>query len=160
MTMLRACDIMQRNAVTVTPDLPVTELEHLLSRGGISGVPVVADAELVGVVSRTDVARAFAQATGGAEATLAYYQEIAGAALDAGVVARMAGERAAAMQVRDIMTTELIAVPGDRPVREIARDLLARRMHRVLVTEGRRLLGLVTTMDLIRAIADGRLVAV
>ncbi len=122
-------------------------------------MPVVADAELVGVVSRTDVARAFAQATGSAEATLAYYQEIAGAALDAGVAARMAGERAAAMQVRDIMTTELIAVPGDRPVREIARDLLARRMHRVLVTEGRRLLGLVTTMDLIRAIADGRLVA-
>ena len=122
-------------------------------------MPVVADAELVGVVSRTDVARAFARATGSAEATLAYYQEIAGAALDAGVVARMAGERAAAMQVRDIMTTELIAVPGDRPVREIARDLLARRMHRVLVTEGRRLLGLVTTMDLIRAIADGRLVA-
>ena len=150
---------MQANAVTVTPDLSVTELEELLSREGISGVPVVADAELVGVVSRTDIVRALAQATDSAEATLAYYQEIAGAALDTGAIARMAGERAAAMQVKDIMTTELIAVPGDRPVREIARDLLARGMHRVLVTEGRSLIGLVTTVDLVRAIAEGRLVA-
>ena len=159
MTTLRACDLMQANVVTVGPDLPVTEFEHLLSREGISGVPVVESGRLIGVVSRTDVVRALEQATGSAEATLTYYREVSGAALDAGAVARMAGEHAAAMRVRDIMTTEIVGVPADQPVREIARDLLARGMHRVLVTEGRHLLGLVTTVDLVRAIAEGRLIA-
>jgi len=158
MKTLRACDLMQTNVVTVGPDLPLAEFEHLLSREGISGVPVVESGGLVGVVSRTDVVRALEQATGSAEATLTYYREVSGAASDAGAVARMAGEHAAAMRVRDIMTTELVSVPADQPVREIARDLLARGLHRVLVTEGRRLLGLVTTVDLVRAIAEGRLV--
>jgi CBS domain-containing protein len=48
-------------------------------------------------------------------------------------------------------------VSGERPVREVAQMMVARRVHRLLVTEGRRLLGLVTTLDLVRAIAEGRL---
>lgn len=50
-------------------------------------------------------------------------------------------------------------LPGDsdRPVREVAQMMVARGVHRLLVTEERRLLGLLTTIDLVRAIADGRL---
>jgi CBS domain-containing protein len=55
------------------------------------------------------------------------------------------------------MTTELLAVSGDRPVREVAQMMVARGVHRLLVTEGHRLLGLLTTLDLVRAIADGKL---
>jgi CBS domain-containing protein len=69
----------------------------------------------------------------------------------------MAGEHFASTAVRDIMTTEVIAVGADHPLRDIARTLADRRLHRVLVTEGRRLVGLVTTLDFVRAIADGRL---
>ncbi len=55
------------------------------------------------------------------------------------------------------MTRELIAVASDQPVREVAQTMVSRGVHRVLVTAGRRLLGIVTTLDLVRAIADGRL---
>jgi CBS domain-containing protein len=48
-------------------------------------------------------------------------------------------------------------VSGERPVREVAQMMVTRRVHRLLVTEGRRLLGLVTTLDLVRAIAEERL---
>ncbi|MFM8408775.1 MAG: CBS domain-containing protein [Alphaproteobacteria bacterium] len=58
--------------------------------------------------------------------------------------------------MRDIMTTSLIVVPPDHSVRDIARGLLAGGVHRVLVTEGRRLLGLVTTLDLVRVAAESR----
>ena len=47
--------------------------------------------------------------------------------------------------------------PGDQPVREVAQMMVTRGVHRLLVTEGRGLLGLVTTLDLVRAIADGRI---
>ena len=155
--MLRTQDLIHTNVATVRSDLPVTELEQLLVREGISGMPVVEDGELCGVVSRSDIIRVLAGAEGDAGATLAYYQEIAGAVRGPHSATHMASERIAALTVRDIMTRELITVAGDQPVREMAQTLVSRGVHRVLVTAGRRLLGIVTTLDLVRAIADGRI---
>jgi CBS domain-containing protein len=118
---------------------------------------VVDDAELCGVVSRTDLIRTLADAEGTADATLAYYQEVGGAAPSLASAARMASEQVAAKVVRDIMTAEILGVSGERPVREVAQMMVTRRVHRLLVTEERRLLGLVTTLDLVRAIAEERL---
>lgn len=109
-------------------------------------------------VSRTHILRALSSAQGSAEATLAYYQDVAGATIEAGAAARMAGEQTRSTTVRDIMTSGLVTVPPDQPVRDVTQTLAARQMHRVLVTEGRRLAGLVTTFDLVRVIADGRMV--
>lgn len=155
--MLRARDIMQAHVVTVNPGLPLADFEQLLEREGVSGMPVVDNAGLCGVVSRTDLIRTLADAEGSAEATLAYYQEVGGAAPSPTSAGRMASDQVATKVVRDIMTTELVAVSGDRPVREVAQMMVNRGVHRLLVTEGRRLLGLVTTLDLVRAIADGKL---
>lgn len=155
--MLRARDIMQAHVVTVNPGLPLADFEQLLEREGVSGLPVVDNAGLCGVVSRTDLIRTLADAEGSAEATLAYYQEVGGAAPSPTSAGRMASDQIATKVVRDIMTTELVAVSGDRPVREVAQMMVNRGVHRLLVTEGRRLLGLVTTLDLVRAIADGKL---
>jgi CBS domain-containing protein len=56
------------------------------------------------------------------------------------------------------MTRKVVSVAGDRSVREAAQTMISRGVHRVLVTTtGRRLLGIVTTLDLVRAIADGRI---
>lgn len=154
---LRARDIMQTQLVTVSPSLPLVEFEVLLEREGISGMPVVDGAKLCGVVSRTDLVRAFANAEGSAEATLAYYREVAGAVPGPTSAVRMASEQVATSAVRDIMTNEIVAVSADRPIREVAQMMVARGVHRLLVTEEHRLLGLLTTLDLVRAIADGRL---
>ena len=154
--MLRARDIMQVQVVTVNPSLPLADFEVMLEREGVSGTPVIDNAGLCGVVSRTDLIRTLADAVGSAEATLAYYQEVGGAAPSPTSAGRMASDQVATKVVRDIMTTELLAVSGDQPVREVAQMMVNRGVHRLLVTEGRRLLGLVTTLDLVRAIADGK----
>lgn len=155
--MLQARDVMQSNVASVSPGLPVMELEQLLVRAGVSGMPVVEDGVLHGVVSRTDVVRAIAAAEDDAGTTLAYYQEMAGAVPGPSAAALMASERLAGRSVRDIMTRELITVAPDQAVRAVAETLVARAVHRVLVTADRHLLGIVTTLDLVRAIADGRL---
>lgn len=156
--MLRARDVMQSNVSTVEPGLSLARLDEALVREGVSGMPVLENGEVVGVVSRADVVRAFDQASGAAAATQAYYHDVAGAALDSGTVARMSAENVAGKAVRDVMTSQIVAVSPDDPLREVARILIDRRMHRILVLDGRRLAGLVTTVDLVRAIADGRLV--
>lgn len=156
--MLRARDVMQSAVSTVEPGLSLAQLDEILVREGVSGMPVLEKGEVVGVVSRADVVRAFDQASGAAAATLAYYHDVAGAALDPGTVARMSAGNVAAKAVRDVMTSQIVSVSPDDPLREVARILVDRRMHRILVIEGRRLAGIVTTVDLVRTIADGRLV--
>ena len=121
-------------------------------------MPLLEKGEVVGVVSRADIVRVLDQATGDAAATQTYYHDIAGAALDPVTVARMSAQDVAAKTVRDVMTSQVVAVSPDDPLPEVARVLIDRRMHRILVVEGRRLAGIITTVDLVRAIADGRLV--
>ena len=51
----------------------------------------------------------------------------------------------------DIMTHELVTVPPDMPISEVAQTMREQHVHRVLVTENRELLGVLTTFDLLRA---------
>jgi len=59
--------------------------------------------------------------------------------------------------VEEIMTPAFYSVRPDLPVTELA-DYLARgRIQRAVVVEGGRLIGIVTALDVLRAVADGRL---
>lgn len=152
-----ARDVMQPQVVTVEPSLPAAELEQLLDRERISGAPVVEGGRLVGVVSRADLARAGAAAGDEAEALLAYYEDVAGARASRGERAQLVGQRAASLRVRDLMQSRLVTVAPDASLRKVASALAERRIHRVLVVDGERLVGIVSSLDLVRLLADGRL---
>jgi CBS domain-containing protein len=152
-----ARDVMEQKVVTVGPDLPAAELEALLDRERISGAPVVEQERLIGVVSRTDLARAQTDAANRADAILDYYRDAGGSTPAASERARLTGERLKGLRVRDLMTTELVTVTADQSVADVARALVARRIHRVLVADDHRLRGLITSLDVVRLVADGRL---
>lgn len=52
--------------------------------------------------------------------------------------------------VRDLMTPTVYTVPDDTPVPEIARAMIAGRIHRLFVTRQRKVVGIVTSLDLLR----------
>ena len=52
---MRAMDVMTTAVVTVSPDSTVQDLAKLMSERGISGVPVVENGRLVGIVSKGDL---------------------------------------------------------------------------------------------------------
>jgi len=155
---LLARDMMQAEVVTVEPTLPAVELGRLLDRERISGAPVVDNGRLVGVVSRADLSRALAEARDQADATLEYYRDVGGALRDWGGCARLAGELTESLRVRDFMSTNLVTVAPTQPLRDVANTLAMHGIHRVLVAEDRRLLGLISSLDLVRLAAEGRLV--
>jgi CBS domain-containing protein len=157
---LRARDVMQTEVLAVPPSLSVIELADFLIRERISGVPVVADGELIGHVSRSDLVRA-----GSLERSLA---GLAAEAVDAPefapaseptLVASLAtlAPELQARSVRDIMVTEVVTVTPETPIAEVARLLLARHLHRVVVSDGRQVRGVISALDLVRLIADERL---
>lgn len=55
-----AREIMTTPVITVAPDMPVTEVARLLETRRIERVPVVADGQVVGIVTRRDLLRALA----------------------------------------------------------------------------------------------------
>ena len=65
-------DVMRRSVLTVAEDTPVEEVCYMMSSNNINRVPVMRGEDVVGIITRADVVRAFAQgkighAGGGAE---------------------------------------------------------------------------------------------
>lgn len=176
-------DIMTPEVWSVSPDTTLRELVQLLTEEGISGAPVVEGGRVAGVVSVTDVLEAGALAQGEREGAGEEWpdwaeedllgpereatEEDAGAfftdpwppaALDA-VRALREGmpELQPDLTVGEVMTRAVVALPPDTPVREAAARMVGAHIHRLLVVEDGRLLGVVSATDLVRAVADGRL---
>lgn len=53
------------------------------------------------------------------------------------------------MRVRDIMTPAIYSVDAETPIPELAETLINSHIHRLLVTSGGKVAGIVTTSDLL-----------
>jgi CBS domain-containing protein len=156
---LCARDIMQKRVLSVPPDLPIPELVDFLISHRVSGVPVMEKGKLVGIVSRSDLVRAVSleRSLAGIVAQAFEHDEFA-----PGEVPPPVGLRSSAVQalqnrtVRTIMVTDPISVAPDTPVGDVARLLVTKHMHRVLVTDGAKVLGLISSLDVVRLVADGK----
>jgi tRNA nucleotidyltransferase (CCA-adding enzyme) len=127
--------VMSADPVFVWPDTPLGDVDELLERYGISGVPVVDTMDFpMGVVSRLDVLR---MSEGG----------------------RSTGDDWRHLDARLAMTSPPVVIDAQASVHEAARLMVERRIHRLVVIEGRSgtVVGVVTTSDLVAALAaDGR----
>lgn len=163
-------DAMNPEVVHIGPDATLSELERLLLAERLGGVPVVTRGQLVGVVSRSDILRALGTERAIAEAQADVYREFyddpfapsehaareeeeRSEAIEQQIAARMA-----LLHVRDAMTPEVVAVAAETPLREAAATMAARRIHRLLVTDAGRLVGILSALDVVRLVGDGRLV--
>ena len=154
-------EVMQRNVQTVSPHVSLPELEDAFLGQGVSGFPVVDKGELVGIVSRSDIVRQLFLEHHTAESTSDFYFDGDGFHEERLVtfkqIADRVGERIEQLTVQDVMNRALVTVSPDNPLRHAADMLVKHRIHRLLVTEDNRLVGLVSSLDLVRLIANGRI---
>ena len=150
---LTARDVMTSGVVRVPADLTLAELADVLMENEISGAPVVdEDGTLVGVVSLFDVAR---QLTGessvmtdrGSPEFYVRGWEDQYAAEEFRKLRIQEGE----LTVRDVMTPAIFAVAEDEAVEDVARNLVDGHIHRLLVTRGSEVVGIISSLDLLRA---------
>lgn len=67
------------------------------------------------------------------------------------------GEDLTAIQARDVMTAQVVAVPEDATLRQAAQQLVESRIHRLLVVnEGGEAVGVLSTTDMIREMRGDR----
>jgi len=158
--MLTAREIMQPKPRSVSPQTTLPELQRTLLSARVSGFPVVDEGRLVGVVSRSDVVRQLSVEQSVGEMLSDYQREAGGEAGDEAFLDRVGqhvGRRMESLRVADVMVGSVITVAPDAPLEEVARTLVDHRIHRLPVVEEGRLVGLVSSTDLVRLVAEGRL---
>jgi len=147
-------DLMNPTIMTVADEMTTDELARYLIEREISGAPVVdSQGRLIGVVSMTDIGRNVAEPSDLASTRNAsfYRDDPADLTLE-DLGQRYVEERAAT--VRDVMTPVIHQVPVTASVAEAARIMVAQQIHRLVVTEGGDPVGIITSLDLLKMVAD------
>jgi CBS domain-containing protein len=133
---MKVAELMQRQVMTVGADSTVSEAIVSLADAHISGMPVVdGTGKVIGIISTTDVLGAEAEA-GDPKARQALLEDT---------------------PVREIMTPRPYTIGPDEDVREAACQMLYGDVHRLFVAEGEKVVGIITTTDIVRAVATGKL---
>ena len=177
--MVTVHDLMSTELVTVSPELTLRDAIELLSTQHIGGAPVVANGRVLGVFSLSDVFAFEAVTPGvpaerpeqldeeletpvdweaeGIEPAATFFTDMW---VDAGadVAERFQNPNPEwdVLQehtVSEVMTPAVYAVTPSTPLAEAAAYLLRRKIHRALVLDAGKLAGILTTTDIVRAVA-------
>jgi CBS domain-containing protein len=143
---MNVADVMTRHVISVSPDASVEDAARQMLERGISGLVVVdAKGELAGVVTEGDLLR---RDELGTERSRPWWLRLLVSpgrqALD---FTRTHGRR-----VRDVMTDQVVTVAADATLEDVVELMEQHRIKRVPVTEGNRVVGVVSRADLLRAL--------
>jgi len=138
---MKARDVMTKQVITVSSDLSIRKLIQLLITERISGVPVVDDAgEVVGIISERDILKAVDRLIK-VKVSLDEERE----------------QKGSFNWVDGIMTKEVIFVSEDDPVEHVCKLMSERKIHRVPVMNGKKIVGIITSMDVLKTVATSGL---
>lgn len=143
---MKACDVMQREVITVTPETAIKDAVHLMIDRHIGGLPVIDEAGTpVGILSEGDLLR---RVELGTERRLpAWRTWIAAPGREA-----LNYVRSHARRVGELMTVPVICVAPDTDLADIVALMESHRIKRVPVIEKGRIAGIITRADLLRAL--------
>lgn len=179
--MLQVRDIMTPNVVTIASDRSLREAIDILVSCRIGGVPVTEGEVVVGVLAAADIIEFEAlappppyerddapaplededDASEGEDVLSAFFTDLWSAGPD--VVERMAAFAGAEWDflsehtVAEAMSRSLCTVPESMEVTDAAQHMLASTVQRALVMSSDGFTGILTTTDILRAVAERRL---
>jgi CBS domain-containing protein len=149
---MQASDIMSTPVVGVAPDTPVKEVAELLLKKRISGVPVLHEGRLVGLISEGDLLRRHEIGTDRAKRPGSWWLRM----FTAGEPTPAEYIKAHGRFARDVMTHEVVTISPETPLMEIAALLESRGIKRVPVMRDGQLVGIVSRANLVQALAGMR----
>jgi CBS domain-containing protein len=147
---IKVKDRMSTDLVTVHPDMTLREAAKVLAKAKVSGAPVLdVDGRVYGVISITDVVRHQAKQAKRGPA-MGFYALGDFGLLDTSL---LEPELLNSTPVARVMSTRAVTIAPNASLLQAA-DLMSREgIHRVLVVEEEKLLGIVSSMDILRALA-------
>lgn len=130
--------VMSTPVVTVTPETSFKDCVRVMRRKRVSGLPVVdPTGRLVGIVSESDLLNKVEKRDADSYILESKHHRVDRA-------------RAAALDVRSAMSTEVVSIPPDFPIALAAREMHTRGFKRLPVVDSKgRLVGIVSRGDLL-----------
>ncbi len=119
-------EYMSKTAHTVGDEQPLSVAREMMRTHGVRHLPVLHGGKLVGVVSERDLAFIKAMANLDDQKTM----------------------------VSEAMSTDVYAVAPETPLRTVAEDMATHKLGCAVVTVGTKVVGVFTTVDGMRALAD------
>jgi CBS domain-containing protein len=148
---IQARDIMQMNVICVSPEASLAEVRDLFIRHRISGAPVVDEEGLIGVISLSDIARV------GLAKDVEDFPEnsyFIGLPLLYGAELNSLQEQLEDRVVEEAMSTEVYTASADDRISVLAVTMRHHRIHRLIITEEKKVVGIVTAFDLIQVLEN------
>lgn len=147
---MKASEIMTEDVITVSKDDTVKEVAKVLTETGISGVPVVEDGELIGIVSEGDLVAHdkklhfpnyvyFLDSIFYLESVEKFEQDL---------------KKVAAVKIKDIMTEDVVTIGPDTTVEDIATLFTDEEVNRLPVVEDGEMLGIVSRADIVKYMSE------
>ena len=126
---MKARDVMTPNPTTRGPEDNLKSVLEVMRSENVGIVPITegnGDQKIAGVVTDRDIALHLGQRD----------------------------RRPSEVSSSECMTTDVVSVTPDADIREVSRKMQEAQVRRILVTEGKRLVGVISTADLARASAQ------
>ena len=143
---------MAREPVTVGPDAPLEDVLAVLREHELTGVPVVNEGgRCVGIITDSDLVLS----EEGRDLHLPHFVELFGGVIFLERLGHFEERlrKAVAATARDLMTPDPVTIDADREIRDAARLIVDSGHNRLPVTEHGRLVGVVTRVDVLDALA-------
>ncbi|MGB6084224.1 CBS domain-containing protein [Moheibacter sp.] len=127
--------IMSKDLVTLNPTQSLYDAEKLFNKHSIRHIPVVEGERIVGVISRSDLLRiSFADLNENEETVDSVVYDM--------------------YTIPQVMTRVPVSVESDATVKEVAEMLAKQSFHSIPVVDNGKLVGIVTTTDLINYLLE------
>ena len=123
-TLLQLCQAKGSQVYSIRPDARVIEALQLMAQKDVGALPVLDGERLVGIMSERDYARKVI----------------------------LLGRSSQDIEVRDIMTTDVVTVDPRRTVEECMSVMTQKRVRHLPIVEGGKLVGLVSIGDLVKEV--------
>jgi len=141
---MRLRDVMKHKVFTLKPDQDVRSAIHFFSSHDITGAPVVEKGKLVGVLSEKDIFRALYPSVMEFFDNPELWLEESELENNAKLILEK--------PVSEFMSKNVICAPPDTPIMQAGSMMLAHRVHRIVVEESGKLVGIVTRSEIFRNI--------
>lgn len=147
---------MNKEVISFKPADSIFTVAEKFYRHHISGAPVVDKEKVVGIISETDIIKfmriSIPQTEPTAEPHLLTLILVGLVKGHLGLKKEL--EKLSEIEVKDLMSDNVISITSDQPILEAATLITKHKVNRLPVIDDRKLVGIITRADLIKALID------
>ena len=149
-------DVMNSDVVSCKPDDEISSAAQLLKEHNISGLPVVAEGKVVGIVTEADILKLLKVPEHGGLWLPSPFEviEIPIRELINWEETKHMLTNIGTKPVKEIMESEVYTISADSSIEEASSMMIKHKVNRLPVLDDEKLIGIITRGDIIRGLAE------